>query len=124
MLEIYPIKENEILKEKFALKGMNATDRSAGYIAYDGGEAVGISLFNVEDKFANIFVIEPENDALLCDSLIRSVINYAANRGVFKLVCATEQTKAIATKLTYLAADGEEIDVIGMMQGCKNCKKV
>jgi len=124
MLEIYPIKDKELLKEKFAQKGISITDSSAGYIAYDGGEAVGLSLFKVEDKFAHIYVIEPENDALLCDSLIRSVINYAANRGVFRLVCAADSVKAIAAKLSYLSDDGEEINVMDMMQGCKNCKKV
>ncbi len=124
MLEIYPIKDAEIIKTRFADNGLDFTDCSAGYIAYDGGEEIGCCLFDViiAEKHTNILLITPADDNFLCDSLIRSIINYSANRGVFSLVCANDEIKNIASRLSYLAEVSNEIDVAGMMQGCKNCK--
>ncbi len=124
MLEIYPINEQEKLSAAFTESGIDMPNGAAGYIAYDKGEAIGKCLFAVADKQADIIEITPADDRLLCDSLIRAAINYAANRGVFKLYCITEQTKNIAAGFSYLVDDSNEIDITGMMQGCKNCKKV
>ena len=126
MLEIYPIIDKEKLNDLFAENGIEVKIGAAGYSATEGGKEIGYCLFCVDsaEKLTEIYCFEPTNDMLLCDSLIRSIINYSANRGVFKLFCLGENSRSIAAKLSYLIGDTSEINIADMMQGCKNCKKV
>ena len=126
MLEIYPISDNDKLDSLFELNKLDKKAGAAGYSALDGGKEVGYCLFcvNQPEKLTEIYLFEPTNGMLLCDSLVRSVINYSANRGVFKLFCFTENSRSVASKLTYPKGDTSEIDIADMMHGCKNCKKV
>ncbi len=121
MLRFIPVNGREAAEKLFGEYGVEFLDGAAGYEAFDGEKKIGACLFRIVGAAAEILLIDPATDIMLCDALTRSVINYAAGRGAFAVSCRGEKEKKTLRALGFMG-DGDDLDIFSVMSGCKHCK--
>jgi hypothetical protein len=77
-------------------------------IALDGDRELGSCFVRIEAyKCFLSGITADENDALLVEGLIRSALNYAANRGAYIATCLDDSIKNVLEYLGFENKDGE-----------------
>lgn len=112
MLYFKPVKDNE--KE------------AARIFAIDGENELGSCYVCVDAYKCFVSEIAPkENDSLLIEGLIRSALNFAANRGAYIAECSQAEFKSVLELLGFENKDGiykGEIPELLKGQCCKSSK--
>ena len=89
--------------------------------AVDGDSVLGYALYKISPEAIEIYKISPQNDLLLFDGIVRSILFLAVLKGVeraeFKLSNLTE-----AKKLGFADENGILEDISSVFSECKGCK--
>lgn len=91
--------------------------------AVDGAKVIGWAIYTITDDQITIYRIYPENDLLLFDGIIRSVLFLAEQKGIQKALVIGNVVSP-AQKLSLLG-DSEDLiyPISAVFNGCKHCKE-
>ncbi|MBR0541419.1 MAG: hypothetical protein IJK26_04345 [Clostridia bacterium] len=105
MLYFKPVTDIDEIKAVYKDKQLSAD--SARIIAIDGDEEKGSCYISVDAQKCFLSdIVSEENDDLLVEGLIRSALNFAANRGAYIAVCRECEFKSVLEFLGFENTDG------------------
>ncbi len=105
MLYFKPVTDIDEIKAVYKDKQLSAD--SARIIAIDGDEEKGSCYISVDAQKCFLSdIVSEENDDLLVEGLIRSALNFAANRGAYISVCREGEYKSVLEFLGFENTDG------------------
>ncbi len=98
-------------------------EESRAISAFDGDEVLGTCLYNLKSKSVSIKLINPENDITMADSMLRSALFIAANRGIMEAYFEKPVSAELIERLGFLKnAEEKSIDITNLFNPCGGCK--
>ena len=104
--------------------GLEYKSGTSVLLATEGDKMLGSCVYDVADNVMTIRNITPEDDFVMADSLLRSALFVAANKGIFDVYWAENIKAELISKLGFIKnASNCSIDVTNLFSSCENCKK-
>ena len=94
--------EKEEGKTFFQKENLNFNVNSYCLCAKDGQEVLGYSLFDIENQKMIIRAIEPQNDLMLLDGVLRSTLHIAASRNLTEAIWSDNAPEKIFKTLGFI----------------------
>lgn len=117
MIEI-KIPEDKTITEKL-YKDYGITQKGDSVIAKSAEDMLGFCLFTVGENEVTIHELEPKDDILMADGILRSALHVASERFAFKAYYDNEKLEDIITKLGFLKEkETKQIDIDKLFRGC------
>ena len=122
MISVIPCFDKEKLKELYLKNDTEFSDSSAAVLAESSGEILGFCLFDLYEKSALIKKIEPENDIMLADGILRSALHVVSERFITE-AHYDKSIFVIVYKLKFVKDKNEcTLDIDKLFKSCKSCK--
>ncbi|MCQ2449830.1 MAG: hypothetical protein MJ132_06545 [Clostridia bacterium] len=123
MISVLPIKDLELLKSLFQAEDLTWNGNASGVRASDGNETLGYCLFDLTEKGILIRALNPLDDALLADGILRSALHVAAERSAMDARYADTAPERLLKSLGFVLPDEDHrLDIDKLFGGC-GCKK-
>jgi len=123
MITVSPEKNADRIKELFIKHGIAFNDFSGAVIAKDREEILGYCLYALEEKQFTVFEIEPKDDIMLADGILRSALHIAAERSIMDARYAENAPEELFEKLGFVKNKEEkQLDIDKLFGGC-HCGK-
>ncbi len=120
MLQILKREDKSLYLPQISALGFNECDVSISE-AVDGGETLGYAIYKLTPECLEILKISPQNDLVLFDGIVRSILFLAVLKGVeraeFKLGSLAE-----AQKLGFIKNNNVLEPISQIFGGCEGCK--
>ncbi len=93
-------------------------------LATENGKQIGSCVYDVKGDTMIIRDITPSDNFVMADSLLRSALFVAANKGIFNVFWAENISAELILKLGFVKnITNCSIDVTNLFSSCENCKK-
>lgn len=123
MITVLPENNERITEAVFKEKGIPFTEDSGMVTAKSGGEILGRCLYYLSETRMTVLSLEPENDLLMADGILRSALHISAERFVMDAVYGENTDGEIFRKLGFIKDEKERtLDIDKLFGGC-SCKK-
>lgn len=121
MITLLPEKEKIAIKKIFDSKNIEYNDNSGVVTAKFKDEILGMCLYYLDDKCMTILHIEPTDDIMLLDGILRSTIHVATEKFVIDVKYDSGIDAEVFRKLDFIKDENEKsLDVDKLFRGC-NC---
>lgn len=92
--------------------------------ATEKGNQIGSCVYDVKGDTMTLRDITPSDNFVMADSLLRSALFVAANKGIFNVYWAEKINAELISKLGFVKnITNCSIDVTNLFSSCENCKK-
>ncbi len=123
MITVLPEKDIKITEAVFKEKGVPFTGDAGMVTAKSGEEILGRCLYYLTESQMTVLLLEPKDDLLMADGVLRSALHIAAERFVLDAVYGENTESEIFKKLGFIKDEKErKLDTDKLFGGC-NCKK-
>ena len=93
-------------------------------LATEKDKQIGSCVYDVKGDVMTLRDIAPDDDYIMADSLLRSALFVAANKGIFDVFWAEKISADLISKLGFIKnITNCSIDVTNLFSSCENCKK-
>lgn len=124
MITVSPEKDKTVIAELFSSSGILVNDFSAAVIAKCGDEILGFCLYDLDCKKIIVHKVEPKEDIMLADGILRSALHVAAERSVMDARYSEYAPEELFLKLGFIKNQAEKtLDIDKLFGGC-GCQKV
>ncbi len=107
----------------FEKEGLEFKEESDCLCAKDKEEVLGYCLFDIKENTMTIRAIEPQNDLMLLDGVLRSTLHIAASRNIEKAVWSDKAPEKIFKTLGFVTEENT-LNINKLYEsGCSCCKK-
>ncbi len=122
MIEIHPLREKDKLAVLYKSAGILMDENSMAVVMADKDEILGNCLFDLNDDFLIVRAIEPKDDIMMCDGILRSALHVGVQNGKMKAFYSKEAPFELINKLGFVKdKDNAEINVEKLFSSCKSC---
>lgn len=123
MISISPVADKERLEELYSKSGVELDEFSCAVAAYDRDKVLGYCLFELYEKGMTVTYLDPLDDIMLADGILRSALHVAAQRSAMDAHYSENLDEAILEKLGFiLSKEDKSLDIDKLFGGCC-CKK-
>ena len=123
MLSVLPCKDKNEIKEIFAKYGLDYTEKSGCVVARDKTEILGECLYLLDDKSIVILRLEPQNDLMLADGILRAALHQAAEKSAMDARYDVSAPASLLNTLGFIKdADTRTLDIDKLFGSCCSCK--
>ncbi len=124
MLEILVCDDYNLTKGLFCNEGIVFTGEGLAIRAMLGDECIGYCLFELEDKKETVLAINPKDDTLLADGLLRSALHVGTERGITEAFYANTDLEPLLQNINFLENIQEKrLKLQNLFADCCSCKK-
>lgn len=123
MIEILPERNASLLEPLYNEKGLDMTENSMAVIARAGKEVLGYCLFELTNEKLTVFALDPENDIMLADGILRSALHVGVANEVMTAYYSETAPEGLFKKLGFLGDEPSSLRVEKLFQSCKGCAK-
>ncbi len=124
MLEVLKCEDFEITKKLFLNNGLDFSGDGLAVRAMFGKECLGYALFKIEDTAAFIFTIQPVDDIMLADGLLRTALHIGNERGITEAFYTDESLVPLLEKLDFIENMAEKrLKLQNLFTDCCGCLK-
>lgn len=96
---------------------------SKAICAADGEAVLGTCLYDIKPQSVTIRLIDPKDDLTMADSMLRSALFIAANRGIMEAYFSEPIEAELIKRLGFLGNEANRtIDITNLFNPC-GCKK-
>ena len=114
----------DIAKEFCENIGLEYKDGTSVLQAIEGEKILGSCVYDVNEGVMTLRVISPQEDFIMADSLLRSALFVAANKGIFDVYWSKNIKAELILKLGFVKnITNCSIDITNLFSSCENCKK-
>lgn len=122
MITISPCKDSAKLREIFFQHGAEFNDNAGCVIACFGDEVIGSCLYYLDKESITVLHVEPTEDIMLADGILRSALHVAAELFVFKAFYTKDAPEDLFSHLGFVKdRSGRTLDMDKLFKGC-DCK--
>ena len=123
MITLKTVETRDEAKPFFEKESLEYSEFSDCLCAKDGQEVLGYCLFDIKDGQMTVRAIEPQNDLMLLDGVLRSVLHIAASRNLEEAICGEKAPIGIFKTLGFLKEDNK-LNISKLYESkCCSCKK-
>lgn len=121
MISVLPCKDKARVEELFCRHNLQTDRFSSCVIASSGDEVLGYCLYRLDTKTITVFAVEPQNDLMLADGILRSALHVAAENFVLQAFYDECAPIDMFNKLGFIKnAEEKRLDIDKLFGGC-NC---
>ena len=123
MITVSPLKDTKEIHCVFAENGYEFTENSGAVLAKDKEIILGFSLYYLDPKGITILCVEPKEDIMLADGILRSALHVAATKSAMDAKYEGETYEELYEKLGFIKdKNAKTLDIDKLFGGC-NCGK-
>lgn len=123
MISLIPSKNEQQIADYFKKHNLVLDDFSGCVTASEGENIIGYSLYRLDKDSMTVFVIEPQDDIMLADGILRSTLHVAAENFVLNAFYNNNSPIDLFAKLGFIKDEQEKrLNIDRLFSGC-NCKK-
>lgn len=123
MVEVKAV-SSDIAKIKCEEIGLEYKAGTSVLQAIEGENILGSCVYDVNEGVMTLRDISPEDDFIMADSLLRSALFIAANKGIFDVYWSQNIKAELILKLGFVKnITNCSIDITNLFSSCENCKK-
>ena len=123
MITVLPCKDKDEIKERFLKSDLEYNEKSGFVSAKSGDEELGFCLYYLDEKSICILNLEPQNDIMLADGVLRSALHVAAERSAMDARYVDTAPVELFKKLGFIKNEDEHtLDIDKLFGGC-GCKQ-
>ena len=123
MITILPVKEKETIVKYYADKGIEFSDNASVVEAKFSDEVLGYCIFDLFSDGITVHTLEPINDIMLADGILRSALHIAAERSAMNALYSEFAPEELFEKLDFILDKKERKLNIDKLFGDCCCKK-
>ncbi len=122
MISVLPENSKEKVKELFALKSIEWNENAGAVVARSNDGVLGFCLYYLDSSGITVLEIEPKEDLMLLDGILRSALHIAAERFVLDARYSDTLDSSYFKKLGFILDENEKrLDIDKLFKGCA-CK--
>lgn len=122
MISVLPSRDRAQIDDLFQKHNLRTDEYSGCVIASVGDEMIGYCLYNLTPKKITVFVVEPQDDMLLADGILRSALHVAAENFVLDARYDKDAPIELFDKLSFIKNREEmTLNIDKLFGGC-NCQ--
>ena len=119
MITVLPEKDENVIKEYFNKSGLVFDENSRLVIAKSGEEVLGYCAFRIENETVTVLDLEPKEDILLADGVLRSALHVAAEAFIFKANYDNPDLEKLFTAIDFIKDSREKsLNMDKLFGGC------
>ena len=123
MITVSPSKDTEEIKRIFKEQNIEYCENSGCVIAKQGDGVLGKCLYNLDEKCMTILDIEPKDDIMLLDGILRSTLHIATERSIMKATYVDTSFESVFETLKFIKdKPSRTLDTDRLFGGCE-CNK-
>lgn len=123
MITVSPLKEKEKISGLFEKQDFKFNENSGAVVAKDRDEILGFSLYYLDEKSITVLCVEPKDDIMLADGILRSALHVAACQSSMDAKYQGEEYEELYGKLDFIKdKESKTLDIDKLFGGC-NCHK-
>lgn len=123
MITVSPVKDKKQIEDIFLSKNLSSNEKSGAVIAENKGEVLGSCLYYLDERSIVILSVEPTDDLMLADGILRSALHVAAERSAMDAFYHADADESFFEKLGFIKSKEERrLDIDKLFGGCC-CKK-
>lgn len=123
MIEILPERNKSILAPLYNEKGITLGENCIAAIAKAGSEVLGYCLFELTEDKLTVLALEPQNDIMLADGILRSALHVGVANEVMSAYYSESAPENLFKKLCFLGDEPNSLKVEKLFQSCTGCAK-
>ncbi len=124
MLEVLVCNDNKIVSDLYAQLGLIYNDAHLAIRAMSGDDCLGFCLFTIDGSAEIVFAVEPKDDSLMADGLLRSALHVGAERGITEAFYSDTAYEPLYDKINFLENREEKrLKLQNLFSGCCSCAK-
>lgn len=124
MLTVLPVNNSDELREIFNASGFAYNSQSGCVVAQNGSEILGKCLYYITEDNITIITLEPHDDIMLADGVLRSALHVADFRGITQAYYLDSAPVALLKTLGFIKNIAEKTLAIEKLhESCCNCEK-
>ncbi len=121
MLYLGPVNDAEARKY-FAERNIVFNENSKCVSCKDGQDVIGLCLFELDKEKITVKYIEPTEDILLADGILRSSLHVAAERGIMNAFYTDTVSEDFLKKIGFIKnAEEKRLDIDKLFKSCCGC---
>lgn len=123
MITVFPEKDIKAVEEYYKKAGFTFCEDSAAVTARSDDQLLGYCIFDIEKDTVILHDIEPKDDILLFDGILRSALHVAAGKFIFKAKYDNEKLEPMLRQLDFIIdAQKRTVNMDKLFGGC-SCGK-
>jgi N-acetylglutamate synthase-like GNAT family acetyltransferase len=123
MITVCPIKDKSEIARIFSENGFSVNEKSGAVVAENKGEVLGRCLYYLDEKSIVILSVEPKEDLMMADGILRSALHVAAERSAMDAFYDVAADEQLFEKLGFIKSKSERrLDIDKLFGGC--CCKI
>ncbi len=122
MIEIHPIREKDKLLPLYSNAKVDFNENSLAILANDGDDVLGYCLFDMNDKCVVIHDLQPQDDIMFADGLLRSALHVGVENNKMQAFYSQTAPYELFKKLRFIKDEAlRELNVNMLFSSCENC---
>lgn len=124
MIQVSPLKTEDEIKAFFESKNIEYSFCAGVTVAKSDDEELGYCAYYLEKDKITVIKIEPQNDIMLADGILRSALHIADNRGIEAAYFTDDSYFSLFNKLDFIKNEQEKsLKIEKLHESCCSCKK-
>lgn len=124
MLTVLPVNSQDKLREIFIASGFEYSAQSGCVIAENAEAVIGKCLYNITNDSITIIFLEPSDDIMLADGILRSALHVADFRAITKAFYSDSVSVDLLKTLGFIKNSTEKtLDIEKLHESCCKCEK-
>ena len=122
MIEIHPLRDTDKLCELYKKQSVTMNEYSMAVVASDREEILGFCLFEMKKDGLLVHSLEPKDDALFADGILRSALHVGVENGVNEAFYSESAPEKLFDTLKFIKnAENRELNVGKLFSSCQSC---
>lgn len=121
MIEILPERRSEVLTPLYEKHGLCTGDTRMASIAKFGDEVLGYCLFELTSERLTVFALEPQDDLMLADGILRAGLHVGVANEVMNAFYTDTVNEQLLKRLGFIGDEPKSLRVEKLFQSCKGC---
>ncbi len=123
MITLMPERDKDTVKEIFEKKNIEYNENAGCVTARAEKEILGMCLYYLDNKSMTVLHIEPKDDIMLLDGILRSTIHVATENFVLDIKYDDKSYEQVFENLGFVKdKNTRSLDADKLFKGC-NCSK-
>ena len=124
MLEILVCDDAQITKNLYTECQIEYNEDCLAIRAMNGTECLGFALFTISGESETVFAVEPKDDIMLADGLLRSALHVGTERGITDAFYFGDTYEELYSKINFVESKEEKrLKLQNLFSDCCHCNK-